>query len=97
MTADAFSVTVWALVLASVLAPLGFGIMLRRHMRSEKRKDDEDIPSTVRAQYRTVCCGTVTDLRYCDCECVPAAMHRCLPQPAHHCGNLHGQGESGEG
>ena len=38
MSADAFSITVWALVLASVLAPLGFGVMLRRHMRHTKQQ-----------------------------------------------------------
>jgi hypothetical protein len=39
---------------------------------------------------RAACCGIATDPRYRDRECVPAAMHRCLPQPTHHCGNLHG-------
>jgi len=33
MSADAFSITVWALVLASVLAPLGFGLVLNQHVR----------------------------------------------------------------
>jgi len=32
LSADAFSITVWALVLASVLAPIGFGVVLRKHM-----------------------------------------------------------------
>ena len=36
LTAEAFSITVWALVLASVIAPLGFGFVLRRHLKATK-------------------------------------------------------------
>ena len=34
LSPEAFSITVWALVLASVIAPLGFGFVLRRQLNS---------------------------------------------------------------
>jgi len=37
LTPEAFSITVWALVLASIIAPLGFGFVLRRHLKSEAK------------------------------------------------------------
>eukprot|EP01047_Picozoa_sp_COSAG01_P001301 COSAG01_NODE_28_length_36622_cov_14.695751_30_plen_963_part_00 len=35
MPADAFAITVWALVLASVLAPIGFGFMLKLRIKAK--------------------------------------------------------------
>lgn len=37
MPASAFSICVWALVMASVLAPTGFGVFLNRRMENEKK------------------------------------------------------------
>lgn len=38
MPASAFSICVWALVMASILAPTGFGIVLKRKMAAEKEE-----------------------------------------------------------
>jgi Kef-type K+ transport system membrane component KefB len=38
MPASAFSICVWALVMASILAPTGFGVFLNRRMEKEKEQ-----------------------------------------------------------
>jgi hypothetical protein len=42
MPASAFSICVWALVLASVLAPTGFGVFLQRRMDAEKLQKEQE-------------------------------------------------------
>jgi Kef-type K+ transport system membrane component KefB len=46
MPPSAFSITVWALLLASVFAPVGFGIVLRRRLKVGKTKDSNGKPSS---------------------------------------------------
>ena len=41
MPPSAFSITIWALVLASIFAPLGFGITLRRRLKAAKDEKEQ--------------------------------------------------------
>ena len=40
MPASAFSICVWALVMASILAPTGFGVFLSRRIEAEKKEKE---------------------------------------------------------
>ena len=42
MPASAFSICVWALVMASVLAPTGFGVFLQRRIEAEKLQKEQE-------------------------------------------------------
>jgi hypothetical protein len=41
MPADAFAICVWALVMASVLAPIGFSVFLKRRLDRKAQQADE--------------------------------------------------------
>ena len=51
LPADAFAICVWALVLASVLAPIGFSMTMDSRLK-QKAKEDEQMKVTRRSSAR---------------------------------------------
>mmetsp|Transcript_9475 Transcript_9475/g.10795 ORF Transcript_9475/g.10795 Transcript_9475/m.10795 type:complete len:404 (+) Transcript_9475:2-1213(+) len=53
LSTDAFGVSVWALLFATVIAPIAFGIVLASQQRLEEKEDIETVPSTTSLRRRT--------------------------------------------